>query len=343
MGHFVPSIPLLPEEFESAGIKIDQYRYCKPYITDAVLWEHFGSEERKFKPFLAELQNGFYELKPAFDTQKKVEAYFEKKEKDEESIRIRNGLFDLISNVILFSEFLDGKQVFHFRFHMEKTSSFRHLEADLKQKLIPLYIDYFFQRQDDFWRKEAMDKLPALKKASEMLICGEDLGLVPACVPEVMHQLGFLSLEIQRMPKRYGYAFARVQDAPYLSVVTPSTHDMSTIRGWWQEERNRTQLFFQQEMGQYGEAPFQCEAWVNKTIVWQHMYAPAMWSVFQIQDLLGMDEHLRRPDPEEERINIPSNSKHYWQYRIHLCMEKLINNQSFNSMLSNMIRTSGRA
>ena len=34
-----------------------------------------------------------------------------------------------------------------------------------------------------------------------MLVCGEDLGMVPHCVPEVMDQLGILSLEIQRMPK----------------------------------------------------------------------------------------------------------------------------------------------
>lgn len=343
MGHFVPSIPLLPEEFEAIGLCLDQQRFCQPYITDAVLWEHFGSEEKKFKPFLIDRKNGFYELKPAFDTQKKVEKYFENYKQDEENLRIRNGLFDLISNVILFAELREGKQVFHFRFHMEKTSSFRHLDADVKQKLVPLYIDYFFQRQDDFWRKEAMEKLPALKKASDMLICGEDLGLVPACVPDVMEQLGFLSLEIQRMPKKYGNSFSRVQDAPYLSVVTPSTHDMSTIRGWWEEERNRTQQFFQHEMGQYGEAPAHCEAWINKAIVWQHLYSPAMWSVFQIQDLLGMDELLRRKNPEEERINIPANSKHYWQYRLHLCLEKLNANEAFNSTLSYMIRTSGRA
>jgi 4-alpha-glucanotransferase len=52
--------------------------------------------------------------------------------------------------------------------------------------------------------EEAMHKLPYLKRATNMLICGEDLGMVPHCVPDVMEQLGILSLEIQRMPKKSG-------------------------------------------------------------------------------------------------------------------------------------------
>ena len=82
-----------------------------------------------------------------------------------------------------------------------------------------------------------MHKLPSLKSATNMLICGEDLGMVPHCVPEVMKELGILSLEIQRMPKDPAKAFFHPDDAPYLSVVTPCTHDMSTIRGWWEENR----------------------------------------------------------------------------------------------------------
>ena len=137
---------------------------------------------------------------------------------------------------------------------MEQTSSFKNLPADAQAKLRDLYVDYFFRRQDKFWMREAMQKLPALKRVTDMLICGEDLGLVPACVPEVMQDLGFLSLEIQRMPKAMGVEFSRPADAPYLSVVTPATHDMSTIRGWWQEDRELTQKFFNRELGLPGVA-----------------------------------------------------------------------------------------
>ena len=30
---------------------------------------------------------------------------------------------------------------------------------------------------------------------------------------------------------------------------------MSTIRGWWEEDRNKTQRFFNYELGQWGDAP----------------------------------------------------------------------------------------
>ena len=189
----------------------------------------------------------------------------------------------------------------------------------------------------------ALQKLPALKRATNMLVCGEDLGLVPGCVPEVMRQLGLLSLEIQRMPKDPKRPFYHPADTPYLSVVTPSTHDISTIRGWWEENRDLTQQFFNDELGQWGAAPYFCDAWVNKAVVVQHLYSPAMWSIFQLQDILGSDRKIRRPDPHEERINVPANPKHYWRYRMHLTLEDLIKTEAFNTEFAANIKGSGRA
>ena len=204
------------------------------------------------------------------------------------------------------------------------------------------YIDYFFKRQDDFWKQEAMQKLPTLRRVTNMLICGEDLGMVPSCVPEVMQQLGLLSLEIQRMPKDSSKQFFHPNDAPYLSVVTPSTHDMSIIRGWWEEDQSATQKFYNNDLGQTGAAPFFCEGWINKAIVAQHLYSKAMWAIFQLQDLLGMDEKLRRENPNDERINVPANPKHYWQYRMNLSLEELQNATTFNTMLKESLTMSGR-
>ena len=91
-----------------------------------------------------------------------------------------------------------------------------------------------------------------------------------------------------------------------------------------------------------GEAPYYCEAWVNKAIVLQHLYSPAMWSIFQLQDLLGMDETLRREDPYAERINVPANPKHYWQYRMHLGLESLLEADAYNKELKSYVMSSGR-
>ena len=150
-----------------------------------------------------------------------------------------------------------------------------------------------------------------------MLVCGEDLGMVPDCVPDVMNQLGILSLEIQRMPKKQNTEFFHPNDAPYLVVVTPSTHDMSTIRGWWEEDRNKTQRFIIMKWDNGAMHLFFASHGSIKAIVLQHLYSPAMWSIFLLQDFLGMNEKIRRENPHEERINDPANSNHYWNYRMH--------------------------
>ena len=144
------------------------------------------------------------------------------------------------------------------------------------------------------------------------------------------------------MPKDPSQSFFNPAQAPYLSVVTPSTHDMSTIRGWWEENRTRTQQFYNQVMEQWGDAPQFCEAWINRAIVVQHLRSPAMWSIFQLQDLLGMSESVRRLDPREERINDPANPKHYWQYRLHMNLEDLISNREFTALVRQAITDAGR-
>lgn len=343
LGHFVPAIPVHINEFQARGISFDHHRFTKPFIHENILWELFGYDnELVKKEFLNSNGFGQYDLMPEFATQRQVEQYFTTLEKDEQHDKVKQGLYNLISNVLLFEDTEGDLQHFHFRFNMENTSSFRYLDQHTQQQLKDLYVDYFFRRQDDFWMKEAMKKLPALKRVTNMLVCGEDLGMVPACVPELMRQLGLLSLEIQRMPKDPKRSFFHPADAPYLSVVTPSTHDMSTIRGWWEEDKQRIQQFYNHELGQAGEAPYYCEAWINTAIVIQHLYSPAMWTVFQLQDLMGMDALLRKENPHSERINIPADPKHYWRYRMHVTLEKLLNEDIFNKELESYLERSGR-
>jgi 4-alpha-glucanotransferase len=341
LGYFVPAIPVQAGEFAARGIAFDHERFARPLINDAVLQEIFGDRaESVRREFLIPHLRGTYSPKPEFSTQRDVENHFALLEKNKPEARLKEGLFDLISNVLLI-EAPDGE--FHFRLGMEQTASFRQLDQKTQVQLRDLYVDYFFGRQDDFWRREALQKLPALKRVTNMLICGEDLGMVPACVPAVMKQLGLLCLEIQRMPpKLLKMDFSRPADAPYLSVVTPSTHDMSTIRGWWMEDKTITQKFFNQELRQSGPAPSECEPWINRQIVGQHLDSPAMWSVFQLQDLLGMDAALRRPDPDAERINVPAMSNYYWRYRMHLSLEALVRAENFNRQVENLVRQSGR-
>jgi len=343
LGYFVPAIPVDISDFRNRGISFERMRYLEPFITDSLLEEWFGENSEFVKShFLEPAHHGQYQFKPELSTQRQAEAQFASWEKTEHNEKLKSGLFDLISNVILFEVEDPGGQQFHFRFGIESSSSFKNLPREVQPCLRELYIDYFFRRQDDFWLKEAMQKLPALKCVTNMLVCGEDLGLVPACVPQVMKDLGLLSLEIQRMPKNPGREFFHPKDAPYLSVVTPSTHDMSTIRGWWEEDRAVTQRFYNRELGRSGAAPAECQPSLVDAIISQHLNSPAMWSIFQIQDLLGMDEQLRRENPADERINVPANPKNYWRYRMHLTLEQLLQSSQFTGRLRHRIQETGR-
>jgi 4-alpha-glucanotransferase len=343
LGRFVPALPVTRDEFAARGIAFDHDRFVRPFLTDAVLREVFDAEADEVKQlFLDPAGDGRYALKPAFATQRQVEAHFAALPDDERRRRLQAGLFELISNVLLLAEDSAPAERFHFRWDITATSSYRALDAATRTQLDEMSVDYFYRRQEDFWRRNALLKLPALQQVTDMLICGEDLGVVPACVPAVMRELGLLSLEVQRMPKTPGRDFFRPAESPYLAVVTPGTHDMSTLRGWWREDRAVTQRFFNRELGRAGDAPAECDAELVREILRQHLASPAMWSIFQLQDVLGLDERLRRARPEDERINIPAIPNHYWRYRMHLTLERLLAEHEFNDALARLVRGQGR-
>jgi 4-alpha-glucanotransferase len=342
LGRFVPAIPITIDELEKKHISFNVDRFCKPYITDEILQTMFGDQAEPIKDaYLRPAGHGTYELKPAFNTQKKVETHFSTQDKTEHNKFLTIALYDLISNVILLQE-EDNANHFHFRINMERTQSFSHMNAYTQNALKELYVDYFYVRQDEMWKKEAMKKLPELKRSTEMLVFGEDLGMVPHCVPEVMKDLGILSLEIQRMPKQTTISFSNAFNAPYLSVVTPSTHDMSTIRGHWYENREQTQYFYNNIIGQYGKAPDEFTTDVSKEIIFQHLYSPAMWSIFQLQDIVSINERLKQEDANTERINDPADPNHYWRYRMHLTLEELIKQKWFSDEFKGYVVASGR-
>jgi 4-alpha-glucanotransferase len=350
LGQFNPTIPIGLDEFKNRGIWFDYDRHCKPYIREHNLKSIFGENvELVKKTFLDEKPNqkGAYQFKPKFDTQRKVEEALTlpvDAPEDQKAFnkKIKEGLFQLHAEVLFLEHPFSNKQSFNPRNSFHRTQSYQDLDWENKAKLNDLYIEYFYKRMENYWKEQAMTKLPAITNATNMLVCGEDLGMVPDCVPPTMKELGLLSLEIQRMPKNPKVEFGHPSDAPYMSVVTPSSHDMSTIRGWWEENRSKTQKFYNTILGHDGGAPFFCEPWVVKEIVNQHLYSPAMWAIFPLQDLVGMDGNLRRNDVNAERINVPANPKHYWRYRFHLTVEELLEKKEFNEMLAKMILESGR-
>ena len=238
----------------------------------------------------------------------------------------------------------DHKQpnTWHPRINAPRLEAFCQLDGDEQQRFWDMYNDYFYRRNNQFWYEEAMKKLPRLTQATRMLCCAEDLGMVPDCVPWVMQQLRILSLEIQSMPKDPGVRFGSLSHNPYRSVATISTHDMATLRQWWDEDWQRTQDYYSMSLRRSGEAPHPLPGWLAKEIVYRHLTSPSMLCLISLQDWLAIDEELRLPDQDAERINIPANPRHYWRYRMHMTIEQLMQADNFNGQMRELIANSGR-
>lgn len=340
LGQFSPALPMDARETARFGFNFRQ-EYLKPRIDEALLKELFGDKAPYVKEkFLTSLGEGFYAMRTEFDTQRKVEASFAGR-KDKDSLVLKEGLYSLISNVLFVSD-KNNAGLYHPRISALSSDAFKALDEGQKRAYTNLYNHYFYHRHNEFWKRQAMAKLPALVSSTRMLACAEDLGMIPACVPEVMDALQILSLEVQRMPKSPLQRFGDTSKYPYLSVCTISTHDMSTLRGWWLEDAKQTQAFYNDTLCKKGSAPKEVSAEICEEVIKRHLASPSMLCILSYQDWLSMDKNLRSADIEGERINIPANPKHYWRYRMNHSIEELSASRELNGKIKAIIAESGR-
>ena len=341
LGQFAPALAMSREEIESYGLHFQDDRFTRPFITDWVLDRVFHERAGEVKEkYLDRLDDERYQRKPEVETQRKVEALFADAT-DEKELWLRDGLYALISDV-LFVRDHTNPGVFHPRISAQLDFIYESLYDNDKAAFNRLYNDYFYRRNNQFWYQEAMKKLPKLVQATRMLVCAEDLGMVPDCVPWVMDELKILSLELQSMPKDPSVKFGYLSRNPYRSVCTISSHDMPTLRMWWDENIQRTQEYYNTMLYRQGPAPHPLPGWLASDIISRHLTSPSMLCILSIQDWLATDEALRLPDADAERINIPANPKHYWRYRMHLNIEDLAADKRFVQNITEMISQSGR-
>lgn len=341
LGQFAPALAMSREEIESYGLHFQEDRFTRPFITDWVLDRMFHERAGEVKEkYLDRLDDERYQMKPEVDTQRKVEALFADAT-DEKELWLRDGLYALISDV-LFVRDHTNPGVFHPRISAQLDFIYESLYDNDKAAFNCLYNDYFYRRNNQFWYQEAMKKLPKLVQATRMLVCAEDLGMVPDCVPWVMDELKILSLELQSMPKDPSVKFGHLSRNSYRSVCTISSHDMPTLRMWWDENIQRTQEYYNTMLYRQGSAPHPLPGWLASDIISRHLTSPSMLCILSIQDWLATDEALRLPDADAERINIPATPKHYWRYRMHLNIEDLAADKRFVQNITEMISQSGR-
>lgn len=343
LGTFNPAIPYSSEELQrDYSFKMEPDLYALPYITEQCITDLFGIYTEEIKQnFLVAKGSGRYDLHPKYATQREIVNYFTVQEQNDKNDNIKESLLKLTEE-ILFIEDRKKRGYYHPRICAQNTHIYQSLSKENKHKFDKLYNDFFYHRHNEFWRENAMKKLPPLINSTDMLVCGEDLGMIPACVPMVMNTLKILSLEIQRMPKNQDEEFGNPKNYPYMSIASTSTHDMSGIRGWWEENKISTQHFYNNILHCAGEAPMKAESNICAQIISQHLSSPAMIVINPLQDWLSIDNDIRRKNPNDEQINNPSNPDHYWRYRMHINIEELLKHSDFNNLLFNKIQQSGR-
>jgi 4-alpha-glucanotransferase len=343
-GHFNPALPLSRDEIRRAGFGRDPGEFARGTVAEGQLEAFFGAAAPAVREALLACDRaGFCRLRPEYETAEARRAWIAEAGLGTEAGRIEEGLTRL-SHEVLFVEDPDQRGRFHPRIELGATALVSALRGEEQAALGGLYDEYYHHRHTRFWADEALKKLPVLLDASPMLLCGEDLGMVPESVPMVLGALGLLSIEVQRWPKRPDRRLARPAEYPYLSVCTTSTHDMSTLRGWWEDPDTAAvrQEFWTEVLGRPGTAPEACSAELCRWVIEQNLAAASMWCVLPLQDWLSVDAELRHPVAAAERINIPAAKRHYWRYRMHVPVEALLQAEGFKRSVAELVEAAGR-
>ena len=337
LGQFAPSLGMTREEIEGYGLHFQEELFTTPFIARWVVDRVFGIHaDEVVEKYLDHKHDDIFALKPEYDTERKIEAVFKGKDSMDD-VWIRDGLYALASDVLFVRDNNDPNK-FHPRITAQLNFMYEALYDSDKEKFNRLYNDYYYRRNNNFWYNEAMKKLPVLVQATRMLVCAEDLGMVPDCVAWVMDQLRILSLELQQMPKDPKVKFGILSRNPYRSVCTLSTHDMPTLRQWWDEDYERTQVYYSSMLYRGGAAPHPLPGWLARDIIANQLTCPSMLCILSLQDWFALDEKLRLPDADAERINIPANPRHYWRYRMHINIEDLIADKEYNDAIKELVK-----
>ena len=337
LGQFAPSLGMTREEIEGYGLHFQEELFTTPFIARWVVDRVFGIHaDEVVEKYLDHKHDDIFALKPEYDTERKIEAVFKGKDSMDD-VWVRDGLYALVSDVLFVRDDNDPNK-FHPRITAQLNFMYEALYDSDKEKFNRLYNDYYYRRNNNFWYNEAMKKLPVLVQATRMLVCAEDLGMVPDCVAWVMDQLRILSLELQQMPKDPKVKFGILSRNPYRSVCTLSTHDMPTLRQWWDEDYERTQVYYSSMLYRGGAAPHPLPGWLARDIIANQLTCPSMLCILSLQDWFALDEKLRLPDADAERINIPANPRHYWRYRMHINIEDLIADKEYNDAIKELVK-----
>jgi 4-alpha-glucanotransferase len=182
------------------------------------------------------------------------------------------------------------------------------------------------------------------------LVVGEDLGTVPDEMRHAMAEFAVYSYKVLLFEKHGDGRFRRPEEYLRRAIATVTTHDLPTLRGYWEgrdlELRDRLQLFPGEEIRRYvydervrdraqlraaldavglghaagdaGEPAFS-EALAHAVQLYLAKSAAGL-VVFQFEDLIGMTDPVNVPGTSHEHAN--------WQRKVTTDIEDALGRES---------------
>jgi len=97
---------------------------------------------------------------------------------------------------------------------------------------------FFDPREEEKWGEHGRGLLSAMLENTSMLLCAEDLGVIPKVCTDTLKEFGIPGNDVQRWVKDWSvkHDFLLPQEYRQVSATMLSTHDTTNWQAWWQYE-----------------------------------------------------------------------------------------------------------
>ena len=334
MGRFNPCIPLTWDVLHGAGFCRESLEYLRnPNYSVDQLREFLGGDTERVLPKFFETLYGTFDrfvLKSEFRSEKAILS-------SDEPQNVKDAMLKVYWNRV-FIPTGDENTFYPYWYWYDQKVLFT-LPQNEQEKLKEL-IHQNEASQNGLWEANATKLLSVLTQETDMLVCAEDLGAVPPCVPMVLRNLNILSLRIERWARDWNAPYQPYYDMeayPRLSVCTTSCHDTSSLRGLWKEQ-DFDKDFYWSHAHLSGAAPQELTPSHVKSILTHVFSSNSMFCILPVQDFFALSAKLSEVPAEEERINVPGTvGGANWTYRLPVSVDELLENTSLSSEIRKLV------
>lgn len=331
LGRFIPSQAFKVTELQTAGFHEGQIlHWTNPSYSVEEL------QARGLDP-LTLANQPFFEGLFGNTTHFKLRSFLGENELKNLDEQTRNNFLRLMSNRI-FNQYEENPSQLYPFWYWYESDVYKNESPEIQERIRQVLGDKE-QSQDQFWGENGHGLLKMMRDETDMLVCAEDLGVVPNCVAPTLANLNILSLKIERWARNYheaGDPYIPVEEYPRLSVCSPACHDTSNLRLWWDEKDLDVEQY--KNLLGWDELPDYLTDDLAYAVVARNLSANSLIAILPLQDWLSIDYDLRSPTSEEERINIPGTQNDTnWNWRMAVSLDELENNSLFIQKMKNLI------